>query len=227
VYQIKVTDPQQQSWCIQKRYREIRELHDQMKLRYPELLTWFPPKKFFGNTDRKFIDEREKSLQCYLQQVLAIEPLCHTRVLQDFLLVPTKTGVQPVESTESFVQQLLASAKQNFIDLSQPSDQILDPLEQEARHAKYNEILLQIPPLMSKKTDRSLCCVQQLALPQFASYTLEKWEQVVFSPSNVASEETLSLRNVLSAMCSLLDPKRSITGVDKLREEFKQFHTPE
>eukprot|EP00922_Rhytidocystis_sp_ex-Travisia-forbesii_P059507 GHVS01088240.1.p1 GENE.GHVS01088240.1~~GHVS01088240.1.p1 ORF type:complete len:129 (+),score=8.36 GHVS01088240.1:30-389(+) len=93
-YKIQVTDPSDSCWCINRRYREVRELHDQMKLRYPEYLTWFPARRFFGNSETKFIEERQKELQRYMQRLLQVEPNCSSRILRHFLEIP----FQPAES---------------------------------------------------------------------------------------------------------------------------------
>eukprot|EP00913_Durusdinium_trenchii_P027210 g25530.t1 len=73
-YVIKVTNSDGASWNVQKRYRELRELNDELKLRYPESLPQFPAKRFFGNNDPAFIASRQASLEQYLLGVLALEP---------------------------------------------------------------------------------------------------------------------------------------------------------
>eukprot|EP00923_Selenidium_pygospionis_P022632 GHVN01039150.1.p1 GENE.GHVN01039150.1~~GHVN01039150.1.p1 ORF type:complete len:289 (-),score=44.01 GHVN01039150.1:303-1169(-) len=87
-YEALVTDPNGATWRITKRYREFRELHDQMKLRHPEALTSFPGKKLFGNTNQKFIDERQKELGIYMNHLLTLHPDCQSKPLSVFLEIP-------------------------------------------------------------------------------------------------------------------------------------------
>ena len=55
-----------------ERYSELRDLHDKFKKEvknkknYPE----FPPKKLIGNSDEKFLSQRQSSLQSYFRTVL-------------------------------------------------------------------------------------------------------------------------------------------------------------
>ncbi|EER17323.1 Sorting nexin-22, putative [Perkinsus marinus ATCC 50983] len=74
-------------WTVSRRYREIRELHDHLKLKYPDRIPKIPSKKLWGTMDPQFIEERQKGLQAYMDGVLAIEPDVRTRVLQKFLEV--------------------------------------------------------------------------------------------------------------------------------------------
>ncbi|CAE7256650.1 KIF16B [Symbiodinium sp. CCMP2592] len=58
-YIIQVTHVDGSSWTLQRRYRALRELHDELKLRYGETLPHFPAKRFFGNNDPTFIAARQ------------------------------------------------------------------------------------------------------------------------------------------------------------------------
>eukprot|EP00922_Rhytidocystis_sp_ex-Travisia-forbesii_P053274 GHVS01078998.1.p1 GENE.GHVS01078998.1~~GHVS01078998.1.p1 ORF type:complete len:366 (-),score=68.23 GHVS01078998.1:30-1127(-) len=143
-YKIQVTDPSESCWCIHKRYREVRELHDQMKLRYPEHLTWFPARRFFGNSETKFIDERQRELQRYMQRLMLLEPLCSSRIIRHFLEVPfqpTEYMPQQVPVVEPSTERSIAFVKKHLLDLSQPCEQFLDPLELEERQRIYANML--------------------------------------------------------------------------------------
>ena len=42
---------------MQLSYREIRELHDHLKLKYPDRIPPIPPKRIFGNNDPAYITD--------------------------------------------------------------------------------------------------------------------------------------------------------------------------
>lgn len=63
-YYIRVNDLKtNQSWELTKRYREIRELHEHLKLRYPDKIPTFPGKRIFNSLDPEFVRERQRGLQ--------------------------------------------------------------------------------------------------------------------------------------------------------------------
>ena len=95
-YHMKVTSSDNTSWLVRRRYREFRELHDHLKLKYPDRIPSMPGKKVWGNQDPEFVRQRQDQLQYYMNQVLALEPDCRTRVLQRFLEIKKLSGGSPV-----------------------------------------------------------------------------------------------------------------------------------
>merc|ERR1719375_2382995 len=71
-YNIEVSSPGGSSWDIQRRYREIRQLHDSLRPMYGETLPQIPAKRLFGNQDPTFIMERQAALEDYLNAVLQL-----------------------------------------------------------------------------------------------------------------------------------------------------------
>ncbi|XP_066465590.1 kinesin-like protein KIF16B isoform X2 [Tiliqua scincoides] len=66
-YEIKIT-VLDETWTVFRRYSRFREMHQTLKLKYPELATLeFPPKKLFGNKDERVIAERRHHLETYLK----------------------------------------------------------------------------------------------------------------------------------------------------------------
>ncbi|XP_053140513.1 kinesin-like protein KIF16B isoform X5 [Hemicordylus capensis] len=66
-YEIKIT-VLDETWTVFRRYSRFREMHQTLKLKYPELATLeFPPKKLFGNKDERVIAERRTRLEKYLR----------------------------------------------------------------------------------------------------------------------------------------------------------------
>eukprot|EP00439_Symbiodinium_sp_Y106_P017623 s2753_g2.t1 len=76
-------------WQQVKRYRELRELHDELKLKHGEILPPFPGKRFFGNSDPAFVAQRQEGLERYLVGVLQLDPDVTHPALRSFLGGPT------------------------------------------------------------------------------------------------------------------------------------------
>ena len=95
-YHMKVTSSDNTSWLVRRRYREFRELHDHLKLKYPDRIPSMPGKKLWGNQDPEFVRQRQDQLQYYMNGVLSLEPDCRTRVLQRFLEIKKISGGSPV-----------------------------------------------------------------------------------------------------------------------------------
>eukprot|EP00921_Rhytidocystis_pertsovi_P022936 GHVQ01036539.1.p1 GENE.GHVQ01036539.1~~GHVQ01036539.1.p1 ORF type:complete len:250 (+),score=30.52 GHVQ01036539.1:263-1012(+) len=196
-YIIHVRPPSEdpvKSWFVNKRYREIRELHDHMKLVYPEHLSWFPAKRLFRNMDSAFVEQRQRDLQKYMTMLLSYEPLCTWRVLREFLNIsppisaqpPTVTEVLPqkrrVIRTEANAETLVESLRYHLLDLSQPCEQFID---------------------MEEAHDR-------------------KVESVALGPSFPLSAPVAFSRMYerLSQLAAISDPTRPITGASTVRADF-------
>jgi len=72
VYEVEVTAPDGASWAMHKRYSEVRELHDTLRLWLQDKLPPIPGRRLFGNHDPIFIEERRLGLQRYLNGTLHI-----------------------------------------------------------------------------------------------------------------------------------------------------------
>lgn len=72
VYEIEVTGPDGACWTIQKRYSEVRELYDLVKLYLNDRLPPIPGKTLFGNRNPVFIAERQTGLQRCLNGTLQL-----------------------------------------------------------------------------------------------------------------------------------------------------------
>ena len=170
-YHMKVSSSDGTSWLVRRRYREYRELHDHLKLKYPDRIPSVPGKKLWGNQDPNFVRERELQLQHYMDGILAVEPDCRTRVLQRFLEIkkPVSPQIGPVASSSSTavahapsvapprveppsaaLQHVVEQLGERIFDLS-VSPSLLDASEYTIRKKKYDSIIGQalgkIPPL--------------------------------------------------------------------------------
>jgi len=69
----------------------MRDVAKQLSEEFPERLPEFPPKKWFGNTDEKFINQREKALENFFSTTLKTISIDKAKCLRDFLM-NGKTG---------------------------------------------------------------------------------------------------------------------------------------
>lgn len=79
------------SWHVTRRYREFRDLHEKMKLIYPDRIPTFPEKKLFGNQDPVFLNHRLKQLHAYMNEIMVLEPHCKSKILAEFLEIEKGT----------------------------------------------------------------------------------------------------------------------------------------
>ncbi|CAE7031499.1 KIF16B [Symbiodinium natans] len=134
-YIIQVSHVDGSSWNLQRRYRALRELHDELKLRYGENLPHFPAKRFFGNNDPAFIASRQVALEQYITGVLAIEPEVKTPVLRKFLGGPMPS---PEQSPSRHEREIMEGLEAKLLNFALPPTPI-DEAEMAERKKKYKD----------------------------------------------------------------------------------------
>ncbi|KAJ8755783.1 hypothetical protein K2173_024327 [Erythroxylum novogranatense] len=93
VYSISVTDVNNNSWSIKRRFRHFEELHRRLK-EYPEYSLHLPPKHFLSTgLDVPVIQERCKLLDRYLKKLLQLPTISGSIEVWDFLSVDSQTYV--------------------------------------------------------------------------------------------------------------------------------------
>lgn len=94
MYVIKVTtlsrtDPNQitANWMVTRRFSQFFELHNYLKSKYPVVSTMdFPKKKMMVKfIQGSLIEERQKKLQAYLQELVKNKDVCSDKIFRDFL----------------------------------------------------------------------------------------------------------------------------------------------
>lgn len=91
VYSIAVTDANNNSWSIKRRYRHFEELHRRLK-EFPEYNLSLPPKHFLSSgLDVSVVQERCKLLDKYLKMLLQIPNVSGSIEVWDFLSVDSQT----------------------------------------------------------------------------------------------------------------------------------------
>ena len=209
-YHMKVTSSDNTSWLVRRRYREFRELHDHLKLKYPDRIPSMPGKKLWGNQDPEFVRQRQDQLQYYMNQVLVLEPDCRTRVLQRFLeikklsgggspvienmsspqrsssSVPTSVSLAKpapsVVTSQAELQAIVSEFEGKIFDLSiQPT--LLDAGEYEVRRKRYAD-------LVASATVAAVPSVVTGPKPNASV-----WERAAWDPArgdNIEAQEALS-----------------------------------
>jgi hypothetical protein len=88
-----------------ERYSTLKDLHDVMKkeassINFPK----FPPKKFFGNTDEKFLNKRQTDLQHYFNAILGSKEFSQLPGLKAWILrVLEKHVIKVQNNTDELV----------------------------------------------------------------------------------------------------------------------------
>ncbi|KAK0583510.1 hypothetical protein LWI29_037682 [Acer saccharum] len=90
VYSIAVTDPENRTWFVKRRYRNFERLHRQLK-EIPNYTLHLPPKRIFSSsTEDAFVHQRCIQLDKYLQDLLSIANVAEQHEVWDFLSVSSK-----------------------------------------------------------------------------------------------------------------------------------------
>ncbi|KAK3028334.1 hypothetical protein RJ639_037796 [Escallonia herrerae] len=91
VYSISVTDVDNSSWSIKRRFRHFAELHRRLK-EFPEYNLQLPPKHFLSTgLDMPVIQERCQLLDIYLKKLLQLPTVSGSIEVWDFLSVDSQT----------------------------------------------------------------------------------------------------------------------------------------
>lgn len=93
VYSISVTDADNNSWSIKRRFRHFEELHRRLK-EFTEYNLSLPPKHFLSSgLDVSVVQERCKLLDMYLKKLLHLPTMSRSIEVWDFLSVDSQTYV--------------------------------------------------------------------------------------------------------------------------------------
>ncbi|KAL0010460.1 hypothetical protein SO802_005568 [Lithocarpus litseifolius] len=91
VYSVSVTDVNNNSWSIKRRFRHFEELHRRLK-EFPEYDLHLPPKHFLSTgLDVPVIQERCKLLDKYLKNLMQLPTISGSIEVWDFLSVDSQT----------------------------------------------------------------------------------------------------------------------------------------
>ncbi|XP_034917042.1 uncharacterized protein [Populus alba] len=90
VYSIAVTDAENRTWFVKRRYRNFERLHKHLK-EIPNYTLHLPPKRIFSSsTEDAFVHQRCIQLDKYIQDLLSIANVAEQHEVWDFLSVSSK-----------------------------------------------------------------------------------------------------------------------------------------
>ncbi|KAL4302454.1 hypothetical protein GQ457_10G021180 [Hibiscus cannabinus] len=90
VYSIAVTDAENRTWFVKRRYRNFERLHRHLK-EIPNYTLHLPPKRIFSSsTEDTFVHRRCIQLDKYLEDLLSIANVAEQHEVWDFLSVSSK-----------------------------------------------------------------------------------------------------------------------------------------
>ncbi|KAK8636412.1 hypothetical protein V6N13_124158 [Hibiscus sabdariffa] len=90
VYSIAVTDVENRTWFVERRYRNFEQLHRYLK-EIPNYSLHLPPKRIFSSsTEVAFVHQRYIQLDKYLQDLLSMPNVAEQHEVWDFLSVSSK-----------------------------------------------------------------------------------------------------------------------------------------
>ncbi|KAF5751138.1 Phox-associated domain Phox-like Sorting nexin C-terminal putative isoform 1 [Tripterygium wilfordii] len=90
VYSIAVTDAENRTWFVKRRYRNFERLHRHLK-DIPNYTLHLPPKRIFSSsTEDAFVHQRCIQLDKYLQDLLSIANVAEQHEVWDFLSISSK-----------------------------------------------------------------------------------------------------------------------------------------
>ncbi|CAI9281218.1 unnamed protein product [Lactuca saligna] len=119
VYPISVTDVNNVSWSIKRRFRHFEELHRRLK-EYPEYNLHLPPKHFLSTgLDVPVIQERCKLLDIYLKRLMQLPTISGSIEVWDFLSVDSQT--YSFSNSISIIQTLSGEKSRDVRFVGDPS----------------------------------------------------------------------------------------------------------
>ncbi|BFZ17910.1 hypothetical protein BsWGS_20949 [Bradybaena similaris] len=86
-------------WFIFRRYSDFVHLNDQLRVLYPSLRFTLPPKRWLrSNFELDFLEERQKGLQMYVDNITGHRDVCNSKPVRDFFCFDDPPG--PHDSLE-------------------------------------------------------------------------------------------------------------------------------
>lgn len=92
----------------EKRYSELYQLHQEIKPIFKNAINQpvFPPKKFFYNKDKSFLNERKEGLQNYFRGVIQFSTILRSVIFKEFFGITLDTRSSESSPSASAIDQL-------------------------------------------------------------------------------------------------------------------------
>lgn len=128
IYKVQLYDPRDSAqWMANERYSSMRDVSKQLEKEYAGQMPEFPPKKWFGNMDEKFINQREKALENYFNNAISIVNLEQSLTLKEFLFKGRNNTGSPIipddDAGRSMNNSTIDPPKNNLMNKSNPQPQ--------------------------------------------------------------------------------------------------------
>lgn len=105
----------------------MRDISKQLEKEHSGQLPDFPPKKWFGNMDEKFINQREKALENYFNNAISTVDLEKAKSLKEFLFKGKEYTGSPIipddDAGRSMNNSVIDPPKNNFVNRNQTQTQ--------------------------------------------------------------------------------------------------------
>ncbi|KAI5397041.1 hypothetical protein KIW84_063024 [Lathyrus oleraceus] len=130
VYSIAVTDGQEKTWFVKRRYRNFERLHRHLK-HIPNYTLHLPPKRIFSSsTEDAFVHQRCIQLDKYLHDLLSIANVAEQHEVWDFLSVSSKN--YSFGKSSSMMRTLAVNVDDAVDDIVRQFKGVSDDLKQKA-----------------------------------------------------------------------------------------------
>ncbi|XP_043701238.1 uncharacterized protein LOC122651772 [Telopea speciosissima] len=146
VYSISVTDANNNSWSIKRRFRHFEELHRRLK-EFPQYNLNLPPKHFLSTgLEISVVQERCKLLDKYLKRLLQLPTISGSIEVWDFLSVDSQTYM--FSNSLSIIETLSVNLEDKSNEKSTKVQNLVgavnDPLLYRGEHLNRKETTLQM-----------------------------------------------------------------------------------
>ena len=89
VVECAVGEGHTEQWTVRRRFREFSALLEALLCTFPHLkLPSLPPKTWFGNTGKKWVEERREKLNEFVDALLRLDEVARDKTLTSFFEVP-------------------------------------------------------------------------------------------------------------------------------------------
>ncbi|KAK9677114.1 hypothetical protein RND81_11G122300 [Saponaria officinalis] len=137
VYSISVTDAENNSWSIKRRYRHFEELHRRLK-EYPVYCLHLPPKHFLSTgLDVHVIRERCKLLDEYLKKLMQLPTISGSIDVWDFLSIDSQTYT--FSSAFSIIETFSVKSLENQTNIHNSESSIRNHLKPKKGHVEEKD----------------------------------------------------------------------------------------
>lgn len=130
-YLIRLSNMEDISIEFLERYSSLMNLHENLKRETSsQSFPRFPPKKFFGSTDERFINQRQTELNAYFEGIFSSKELSQLPSMKKWI----DDALKKYKKDQSKMASL---DKEQFIEQSKP----IDPIDNTNIKGKFKEII--------------------------------------------------------------------------------------